>query len=55
MPGMTTTKLPYIDYYMTIRRARDSEWQREWKTALVSYTILDHASKNGKVHTNRDI
>ena len=22
-----------------------------WKTALVSYTILNHASKNGKMHT----
>ena len=48
---MTTTRLPYTDYYLTIRKARNSEWQREGKTALVCYTILNHASKNGKVHT----
>ena len=47
MPGMITNRLPYTDYYMTIRRARNSNG----KTALVSYTILKHASKNGNVHT----
>ena len=31
MPGMTTTRLPYTDYYLTIRRARNSEWQKERK------------------------
>ena len=31
MPGMITTRLPYTDYYQTIRRARNSEWQREWE------------------------
>ena len=31
IPGMTTTSLPYTDYYQTIRRARNSEWQREWE------------------------
>ena len=25
MPGITTTKLPHTDYYLTIRRARNSE------------------------------
>ena len=34
---------------MTIRRARNSEWQKE--LTLVSYAILNHASKNEKVHT----
>ena len=29
MPGMTTTRLLHTDYYLTIRRARNSEWQRE--------------------------
>ena len=24
--GMTTTRLPYTNYYLTIRRARNSEW-----------------------------
>ena len=28
MPGMTTTRLPYVDYYLTIRKARNSEWQK---------------------------
>ena len=29
IPGMTTMRLSYSDYYQTIRRARNSEWQRE--------------------------
>ena len=29
IPGMSTMKLPYTDYYLTIRRARNSEWQWE--------------------------
>ena len=32
MPGMTITRLPYTDYYLTIKRARNSKWQREWAT-----------------------
>ena len=48
---MTTTRLPYTDYHLTIRRATNSEWQNELETALVGYTILNHISKNGKVHT----
>ena len=31
IPGMTIMRLPYSDYYSTIRRARKSEWQREWE------------------------
>ena len=49
MPGMTTTSLPHTDYYQAIKRARNSELQREWKTMLASYTTLNHASKKGKV------
>ena len=27
MPGMTTRKLSYTDYYLTIRKARNFKWQ----------------------------
>ena len=27
IPGMTSTRLPHTDYYLTIRKARNSEWQ----------------------------
>ena len=47
---MTTIRLPYTDYCLTIRRAKNSEWQRYGKIALVIYTILNYASINGKVH-----
>ena len=33
MPGMTTTRLPYTDYYLTIRKAKNSEWKMEWKNS----------------------
>ena len=29
LQGMTTTRLPYTDYYLTIRRAINSKQQRE--------------------------
>ena len=32
------------------RRARNSNGKGNGKTALVSFTILNHASKNEKVH-----
>ena len=48
---MTTTRLHHKDYYLTIRMARNSDLQREWEKILVNYTILNHASKNGKVPT----
>ena len=52
IPGMTTTRLPYTDFYLTIRKARNSgNGKGSGKTALVSYTILIHTLKNGKVHT----
>ena len=31
MPVMNTTGLPHTDYYLIIRRDRNSEWQREWE------------------------
>ena len=31
IPGMTSTRIPYTDYYLTIRRAKNTEWQREWE------------------------
>ena len=31
MPSMTTRRLPYTDYYLTIRRARNSVWEMEWE------------------------
>ena len=33
IPGMTTTRLSYTDHYLTIRRARNSEWQRKWENS----------------------
>ena len=48
MPKMTTTRLPYTDYYLTILRARNSKWQREWENRT---NKLHYASKNWKVHT----
>ena len=51
MPGVTTTKLPHTDYYLTMWRARNSEWQGEWEKNTTRYTTLNHPSKNGKVPT----
>ena len=33
IPGIITTRLPHTDYYLTIRRARNFEWQREWQNS----------------------
>ena len=51
MLGMTMTKVPHKDHYLTIRNARNSEQQGEWETILVSYFTLNHTSKNEKVPT----
>ena len=53
MPGMTTTRPTYTNYYLTIRRARNSEWQNstsklhytkphieEWESAMIIKFIL---------------
>ena len=34
MPGINTTRLPHTDYYLTIRRAINSEWQKEWENSI---------------------
>ena len=39
LQGMATTKLPYTDYYLTIRRARNSEWQRRWENSTNYRTL----------------
>ena len=31
--GIITTRLLYTDYYMTIRRARNSKWPNEWENS----------------------
>ena len=32
MPAMTTTRQLHTDYYyLTIRKSRNSEWQRDWE------------------------
>ena len=31
MPGISITRLSHTDYYVTIRNARNFEWQREWE------------------------
>ena len=43
------TRLLYTDYLLpvTFGRARNSNR----KAAIVSYTVLNHTSKNGKLHT----
>ena len=49
MPGVTTIVLPYTDYYLTIRKAKNSEWQSEWKIVITNYTALSQALKSGRV------
>ena len=34
IPGMTAMRLPYSDYYQTIRGARNSHWQTEWENSI---------------------
>ena len=46
-----TTRLSYTDYYLTIRRAKNSEWQREWESVLAYYTTLNLTFNRGKVST----
>ena len=33
VPRMTAIRLSYTDYYLTIKRAINSEWQREWENS----------------------
>ena len=32
--GITITKLPYTDYYLFIRKSRNSKWQRKWENSI---------------------
>ena len=41
MPGLTTTRLPYTDFYTTIRKAKNSEWQNSGKQ--YQQTTLDQS------------
>ena len=33
VPGITTTRLPYIDYYLAIGRARKFKWLKKWENS----------------------
>ena len=54
MPGMTTTRLSHTDYYLTIRRTRNSEWQSEWEnnTSKLPY-IKPRIEKWESAHNSR--
>ena len=51
MTGKTAKRLPYKDYYLAIRRARNFEWQREWEKVLANQTASNLALKSEKVPT----
>ena len=51
MPGMTMIRLPHTGYYLTIMRIETPRGKGNEKTVLVSYTILNHVLKNGKLPT----
>ena len=48
LPGMTTSKLPYTDYYLTIRRAKNCEWQKSGKIVVTNYTISNQVLQSGR-------
>ena len=48
MPGMTTTKLPPTDYFLTIRKAKNSEWQREWENIIIKLHYIKPCIKEWK-------
>ena len=45
------TRLLHTNYCLSIRRPETPSGKGNRKTVIVSYTILNHASKNWKVHT----
>ena len=51
IPGITRTRLPYTDYYLTIRKARNSEWQREWINITSKLHYIKPRIEERKVHT----
>ena len=46
-------RMPYTDYYLIIKRARNSEWQRKWKnnTSKLHY-IKPHIKEWESAHNN---
>ena len=53
MLEITTTRLPYTEYYQTIRRHRKCEWQRKWKLILIKYTNVKLRRRLGKQSQER--
>ena len=51
IPDMTTTRLPYTDYYLPSGGLGTPKGKGYWKIVVASYTKLNHTSKNGKVLT----
>ena len=52
MPGIATIRLPYTDYYLTIRKTRNSKWQREWENSISKLHYIKSRFKEwGSAHT----
>ena len=50
MPEITTTRLPFTDYYLTIKGVRNSKWQREWENSTGDIkTLLERDCEVEKV------
>ena len=49
MPGMNIPRIPYKNYYMTIKRLKTPNSKGSGKTVLVSYTISNLALNNEKI------
>ena len=53
MPRITTTRLPYTEFYLIIRRARNSELQSEWKISTSKlHFIKFHIEVWENAHSN---
>ena len=48
-PGMTTTRLAYTNYYLTIRKTRNSEKQKECGNSTSKLNYIKPVLKRGKV------
>ena len=51
MPELTTTRLPYTDYFLIIRKARNSKCKGSGKIVIANYTTSNHSMKSGRVPT----
>ena len=51
MQGMTKTRLPYVDYYLTIGKTKTLNGKWSWKILLSSYITSNQTLKNGRVPT----